>query len=346
MKHIWICIFLLPAIFSACNSKEKAPDVSHIKVDLQIERFEQDFFAIDTANIDPYLDALDQKYPNFFQDYLFRILAIEPNPDSVRKYVKQFIRDYSVVKDSAGNLFGDMKPIEAQIEQGLRYVKYYFPDYKAPTQLITFIGPFDAFSKVGAYATGDIITYDAIGAGLQLHMGKDYSFYKTEAARQLYPAYASRRFEKEYIPVNAMYNIIDDMYPPKYQGLPLIEQMIEAGKRVYALDHLLPEVADTLKTGYTQKQLNGAYNNEQNIWSFFLSNDLIYTSDPNIAKDYMNDGPNTPALGAGSPGFIGQFVGWQIIKKWMRKNDKKDLDELMKTPAKQIFEEAKYKPTR
>jgi uncharacterized protein YjaZ len=58
----------------------------------------------------------------------------------------------------------------------------------------------------------------------------------------------------------------------------------------------------------------------------------------------MNDAPSTTALGASSPGFIGQFVGWQIVKKWMKQKDRK-LEELLKTPAKQIFEEAKYKPS-
>ena len=27
-------------------------------------------------------------------------------------------------------------------------------------------------------------------------------------------------------------------------------------------------------------------------------------------------------MGEDSPGFIGQFVGWQIVKKWMDKNEK------------------------
>ena len=58
----------------------------------------------------------------------------------------------------------------------------------------------------------------------------------------------------------------------------------------------------------------------------------------------MNEGPKTPALGNESPGFIGQFVGWQIVKKWMDKNEDISLDVLMKTNAKKIFNEAKYKP--
>ncbi len=79
----------------------------------------------------------------------------------------------------------------------------------------------------------------------------------------------------------------------------------------------MPETADTLKTGYTKNQLDGCYKNEQTIWSFFVQNDLLFTTDPSLIKDYMNDAPQTQAFGQDSPGFIGQFVGWQIVKKWM-----------------------------
>ncbi len=132
-----------------------------------------------------------------------------------------------------------------------------------------------------------------------------------------FPDYQSRRFGPQYIPVNCMKNIIDDIYPETSADLPLIYQMTEAGKRLYALDQLLPETADSLKTGYTQNQLEGCYKNEAFIWNYFVQNNLLFTTDPAIIRDYMNDGPKTEALGEASPGFIGQFVGWQIVKKWM-----------------------------
>ncbi len=124
----------------------------------------------------------------------------------------------------------------------------------------------------------------------------------------------------------------------------MVEQMVQAGKRLYMLDQLLPETADTLKTGYTQKQLEGCYANERTIWSFFVQNDLLYVSDPSLIKDYMNDAPQTQAFGKESPGFIGQFCGWQIVKKWMAKNEKVSLEDLLKTDPKIIFQQAKYKP--
>jgi hypothetical protein len=181
-----------------------------------------------------------------------------------------------------------------------------------PTKLISFIGPINSY--------GNIITANALAVGLQLYMGGDYPLYLSEAGQQMYPRFISRRFDPAYIPVNCMKNIIDDMYPNSGMGLPLVEQMVESGKRMYVLDQLLPNMPDTLKTGYTAQQLEGSYESEKNIWSFFVQNDLLYKADPNLTRDYMSDGPNTPALGDASPGNIGQFVGMQIVAKWMEKN--------------------------
>jgi len=146
------------------------------------------------------------------------------------------------------------------------------------------------------------------------------------------------------MPVNCIKNIIDDLYPNKSIGRPLVEQMIEAGKRQFLLNALLPEVPDSIRTGYTQAQLDGSNHNEAGIWGFFVQNNLLYESNPDQTKDYMNDGPNTPALGDAAPGMIGQFVGTKIVLKWMESRPQITPEQLMVTPAKKIFEEAKYKP--
>ena len=325
-------------IISSCTDRN-IPNVSGIKVDLQLQRFDKDFFSVDTNQIDKSLQQLHQKYPSFLQDFVFNILALPAQPDSslvVEQEVKAFIRSYISLKTSSDQLFTDLNATEKDIRKGLQFVKYYFPSYKLPAKLITFIGPINSY--------GNILTTDALAVGLQLYMGKDFSLYQSEAGQELYPAYISRRFDKEYIPVNCIKTIIDDIFPDNNAGRPLVEQMVQAGKRLYALDQLMPAASDTIKTGYTQKQLEGCYANEGTILSFFVQNDLLFTADPSLTKDYMNDAPQTQAFGKDSPGFIGQFTGWQIVKKWMAKNEKVSLNQLLQTNPKTIFDQAKYKP--
>lgn len=325
---------LVALAIAGCKSQKKIPDVSGIYISLPAERFENDLFSIDTIHVEAALNDLNKKHPGFTQDFLFNILGT--SPDSARQQVPAFVKSYKGLYADADKKFNDLGSITAQVVQGFRFVHYYFPSYRLPSKMITFIGPINSY--------GSILTPDALAVGLQLYMGSNYPLYQSQQGQEMYPLFISRRFEPAYIPVNAIKNIIDDMYPANTAGRPLVEQMVESGKRLYLLDLLLPSLPDTLKTGYTAKQLEGCYASEKNIWTFFVQNDMLYNTDPNVTRDYMNDAPNTTALGEESPGNIGQFVGVQIVKKWMEKNREISPGALMKTPAKQIFEEAKYKP--
>jgi hypothetical protein len=259
----------------------------------------------------------------------------------VGKDAKLFLKTYKSIYDASTIKFKDFSSTENAIKKGLKYVHYYFPTYPLPTTLITFIGPLNSYA-------GILTPNNGLAIGLQLYMGIDFSVYQTDEVQNMYPSYISRRFEPAYIPVNGMKNIIDDLFSnfqDKHQnGGQLVEKMIDEGKRMYILDAFLPSMADTLKIGYTAKQLKTCYKSEQNIWAYFVQADLLFQNDPSMINTYVNDGPNTSELGTDSPGNIGLFVGWQIVKKWMEQHNKTSLQQLIQTPSKQIFQEAKYKP--
>ncbi len=327
-------VFLLMFGLIACKQRKPIPDVSNSKINLVTERFEQDFFAMDTLHFDTSMNVLNKKYPGFTTDFMYNILGTTPATAKVD--VSSFIASYQSVYKDAQPIFGKFSTISDDIKKGFQLVHYYFPNYPLPKKIITFIGPINSYACV--------ITPDAIAIGLQLFLGKDHPLYVSEQGQSMYPAYISRKFQPAYIPANALKNIIDDMYPAKMQGLPLVSQMVELGKRLYVLDQFLPEMDDTLKTGYTQSQLEACFKNEQIIWSMFIQNEVLYKADPQIIRDFLVDAPFTQALGEGSPGNIGQFTGWQIVKKWMKKNNKASLTELMEKDPMKLFEEAKYKP--
>ena len=318
----------------SCNSAQKTPDISAIDVPLTTVRYEQSFFAIDTLRLDASLQKLAGQEPLFTQDFLYNILAT--TPQTAAKDVPQFLSAYQSMYKQTSTQFASIKTEEAAIKEGLKYVKYYFPDYKLPTKLITFIGPINSF--------GNIITIDALAIGFQMYLGKNDPIYVSEEGQSLYPTYVSRRFEPSYMATNCMKNILDDMFPLQDAGAPLCEQMVEAGKRLYFLKQVQPNVPDSIVTGYTAAQLEGCYKSEKDIWSFFVQNNLLYQKDPSFIGDYMMDGPNTAVFGDASPGFIGQFVGYRIVEAWLQKNKALTLDKVMRTPAKIIFEQAKYKP--
>jgi hypothetical protein len=144
--------------------------------------------------------------------------------------------------------------------------------------------------------------------------------------------------------VNSARNIIDDMFPEQPKNKTLVEQMVDKGKRMYVLDKLLPDVADTLKIGYTTNQLAGSYKSEAVIWNMFAENNFLYESDFQKIKSFVGEGPKTPELGDESPGYIALFTGWQIVKKYMADHPDTSLEEMMKLDNRKLFELSKYKP--
>lgn len=340
-RHLIILLIIFTA--AACRNNKNIPDVSNVKLSVGVQRFEQDFFALDTNNLNPGLDELSRKYPQFLGDFLGNILGLPPS-DSSLPAIKSFIRYYNPIFRQSQQQFIDFTKWQKEIEQGFQFTKYYFPTYPLPKSIITFIGPMDAYftGSIGAY--GDAMTTAGPAVGLQLHLGANDNAYQQGMQQGAIYQYQVRRFEPATIPVNVMKNIVDDMYPYSADSRPLVEQMIEKGKRLYVLDQLLPYTSDTLKTGYSKAQLDICNEHEADIWNYFVKNELLYGIDPLQNRELLEDGPKTQELGEGVPGFLGLYTGWKIVQRWMEKNGKVTLEELMKKDAGALFNEAGYKP--
>ncbi len=335
MKYIF-SILILASLFS-CGNKD-IPDVSNIKVELKTQRFEQAFFALDTNNIMPQLDKLIADYPAFGENFMGTILGIDPkwSIDTVANSIKEYISYSRSVYDESQKLFKDFSPYEKEIKKSLQFVKYYYPKYKIPTKVITYIGPADGY--------GDILDEDIFIVGLHAHLGKDFPLYKTGMVQETYPDYVTARFAPDYIAVNCMKNIVADMYPEKTDDKRLLIQMVENGKRLFLLSKFLPETAEYKLIGYTEAQMKDCYKNEPAIWNLFVQNNYLQMADNNLIKNYVSEGPKTQELGEKAPGNIGSFAGWQIVKKYGSKYPDVKVDSLMRMDAEKLYQETKYKP--
>ena len=340
-RYLFLLFFLL-LVMTGCN--DNAPDVSGIKLTTTIGRFDKFLFEkMDTVSIEQGAKNLQSAFPYFTNDFVTNILGLSSlspsTPDSAvsaaLSELKHFIHVSRPLYDSLAIMYADISWLEKELNQSFKYLKYYFPGYKVP-KVVTYVGPFNS--------PGVAITNESLAIGLQLYGGKNFSFYTSAEGQEKFPFYISRTFEPQYITANCMKAIEQDLYADKSGGRPLIEQMIEKGKQWYMLDKLLPNTPDSIKTGYTKGQLKWCDSNEGVIWNFFLENNYIYTEEFDIIKTYIGEAPNTQGMPDASPGNIGQWMGWRIVKKFAAKNKSLSPDAIMKTDNKKIFSEAKYKP--
>ena len=120
MKKASLFLFLT-ILLVACKSKKDIPNVSDIKVNLIVERFDEDFFSLDTIGIEKGLSSLTKKYPELLPVFLQNIVGVNDNDG-----VKTFFRLYKPVFDSSQKIYKNFGPVKAEIEEAFRYVRHYF----------------------------------------------------------------------------------------------------------------------------------------------------------------------------------------------------------------------------
>ena len=331
-------IFSICLLATACKNKKEV-DVSHIKVNLSIERFDQDLSALTPAQVSVKAPQLKQKYGHFYADFMESILGVGPVNDTAYYTQLRTVlnnKDYKVLAAEVNKTFPNLQDQEEELTDAFRHIRYYYPNTKLP-RVITFFSGFSVQTPVGN---------DYIGIGMDMFLGRTSRFYP--ALVQSIPQYISRRFTPENITPRVIEGLIrEDIFPDQDKDRSLLSKMVYNGKILYMMDAVMPDIADSLKIGYTSEQIKWANTYQPEVWAYFLQNDLLYEADYMKFQKYLTDAPFTPGIGQDSKSApkLGVFTGWQIVKKYMERNPEITLQQLMAEPDPQkILNGSKYKP--
>ncbi len=348
MKNsLFVAISLLILIISleSCEKDRKVPDTSNIHIQLNINRFEQELFKIDTNHIEEGINQLMQKYPAFSELFFTRILPLkrDTNKAVFLKNVKGLLTFKPIQKlvDTCEIVFHDFNGIENQLTSAYKFYKYYFPKKDVPN-IYTLISEY-------AYQTFlfDDNGKDGIGISLDMFLGADYPYAQIDPQNTAFSNYLTRTFNKDHLVKKVLDASIDDLV-----GLPkgnrLLDIMIHNGKKLYILDHLLPNVPDSIKLEYTKSQMDWVNTNEKQTWAHFLAEDLLYETNMKKIAKLVNPSPQAPpGMPAEAPGRIANWVGWRIINMYMKRNPNVSLAQLIEEKdAQKILNISKYKPRR
>lgn len=329
--------FFISVLLVNCTNKQPI-DVSKVKLNIQIERFDQDMQRLSPANLTTEAPVLSKKYGVFYADYMEKMLGVGPTTDTL--YYKQLREvlsnaSFTELQQSVKTTFNNTSDVENHLTDAFKHVKYYYPEQKIP-RLISFFSGFSIQTPIGN---------DYIGIGLDMFLGTDSKYYP--ALRQSIPNYISRRFTKENITPRIIEAFArEEMFPESDQIKSLLSKMIYSGKVLYFMDQVLPETSDSLKIGFTKKQIEWCETSESSIWAYLLQNNLLYETDYMKIQKYLTEAPFTPGIGNGdSAPKLGVWTGWQIVKKYMENNPSISLIELMKEQdAQKVLNKSKYKP--
>jgi len=93
---------------------------------------------------------------------------------------------------------------------------------------------------------------------------------------------------------------------------------------------MLPEVADTLKWGYTALQWGWANDYENKIWDYMVAQKVLFSSNAMDIKTYTGEAPFTTPFQNNSAPRAGTFIGYKIVESYMKNNKDVGIQQLMK----------------
>jgi hypothetical protein len=162
-----------------------------------------------------------------------------------------------------------------------------------------------------------------------------------------FPDYLRQNFEERQMMPDVVSSFSFRKIPlPKDKTL--LSNMIFYGKELYLKDVLLPDYTDAEKIGYQPEQIIWCQENESYMWRFFIDENLLFDSDSKLNNRFINLAPFSKfylEIDNESPGRVGQWIGWQIVRSFMKNNDV-SLQDMLKMDTKELFEKSKYKPKK
>lgn len=313
-------LLLLSLVLVSCDEDSKVEEeISKIEVDFVVERFDKAYAEATTSD----LPNLKQAYPFLFSKHVPDSIWIDRINDTLQN---QLLAE--VIK-----VYPDFKAVKKDFEGLFQHLKYYDKTFSVP-RVVTLTNDVD-------YRNKTIVTDSLLLIALDNFLGEDHEFY------QNIPRYLAKNMQKDQI-VSEVAEAYAKKYAYQSNRKTLLDEMIYHGKLLYFKDVMIPFKSDEEKIGYTKQELKWAEANESQIWSYFIEKELLFSTDSKLPSRFIADAPYSKfylELDNESPGRLGQYIGWQIVKAYAETTDENVLAILEKEPQ-EIFNKAKFKPKK
>lgn len=307
------------ALLVGCSGDPLDVDVSDIEINLKFERFDQKMFeAKSSADMKRINDELIESGGDLYAYYVFEMLRSgNVYDDSIGTYLFYFVSDsmMKMVNEDIQSTFGDFKTEQDAITNAFKHYKYHFPEKPQPEKVITYNSAFNY---------GVVSTDKYIGIGLEMYLGPENEIIQ----RIGFPQFMKDKMSRDYLVVDVCHSWLVSNVMGENRGDTFLSNMLYFGKLRYAIDALLPDLEDHYKIRYTAEEYEWSLVSEYNIWQFLVEMDYIYDTDSKLKLRYFEEAPTTVDM-EGSPGRIGQFIGWQIVRQYMEKNPEVTVQQLL-----------------
>ncbi len=329
---IFYCLIIVFTL-AGCHQNSWDIDISDIKIEQDFKRFDKDLFTIDHDSIWNYIQVFEKKYGKFFDLYNYSIINIGgTNQMDYADKLLYFITDPYIAEayKNVAMLFANEK-FRYDIYDAFCRFSYYFPNKGIP----------NIYTHISGFNQSIVVDSGFVSISLDKYLGANSKYYS-----MLHTSlYLRSNMHPKKIPSDVMLSWALTEFPRNNENDNLSDQMIYYGKMHVFLDAMLPNTADSLKWGFSEKKLRWCNKNEQQMWLYLIENKLLFNTSYKEIKRFIDNGPFTTPFSKESPARTGRWLGYQIVKSYLKHNPNVTLKQLMETNShKKIFNESMFKP--
>lgn len=345
-ENVKLTIYLLTFLsLWSCQSDNTPPppDVSHISSDISLLRFDRAMMAVDTQQVASGLARLDTSFGSFSEVFFRHILPLRRGdfgPDEQVDIFRAFLT-YPLVRQidqEVVNQFPaqEIARQEADLEQALRYYRYYLPQAPVPDTLVTFLSQFE----LAAFLYGD----GQLAVGLDYHLGPTYNYLAVDPREPVFSDYLARSYTPEHLTEKLLRVLIDD-YVPRPRAGRLLDYILYEGKKNFLLRKLFPTTPAHILYEISEAQMGWLQRNEVAIYAQLQKDNQLYSTDPTLIKKLTQPAPYSQGMPRESPGRAVTYLGEQIVAAYVKANPRVTMEQLIRIEdGQEILAKARYKP--
>ncbi len=333
MKNKFILILLISMSVLSCKRNRWDINVKNQNVNLEVKRFDRDLFNLNVDSIWQFVPVLKEKYGVFFDLYNTQIINIgSSNMLDYNEKLSYFLTDPDIYGSySEAQKTINIDNIKNELEDAFKHYAYYFPNKIIP----------QIFTHISGFNQSIVIDSGYISIALDKYLGKNNKYYQMLRT----PRYKRANMHPAKISSDVMLAWAETEFLYKSEHNDLISQMLYFGKLHIFLDAMLPNTPDTLKWGYSKHQMEWNEHNEQRMWLYLVEHKQIFNTQYKTIQNYIQDSPFTNNFSKQSSPRTGRWIGYQIVRSYLKNNPQVTLPDLMMdNDYRNILNQSKYKP--
>lgn len=328
-------IFSLSSLYSCTNNIKQRDNFTSTQNQsslIDIKRFDKDLFQYVIEPDSSLNDSLVLLYGNFLEAFGSNTINNVDfnNPIYFTRLVQYFSNPTlnQIYKDALIK-FENVELYEEELDSANRLIQTYFSGKKLP-QLAMHVSGFKA---------NTLVLENLISISIDKYLGSDYvgyvDFFDDYQRQQMKPKMITHDYLKAWI--------ITEL-PLSNKRKNLLSEIINEGKTLYVLELLLPNWNEADLIGYTPSELDWAKENETEIWKTTINNNYLFSTDYLTILKYIDDAPYTSTISKKSPGRLGAWIGWQIVKSYAEKTNSNLEEVIAELDVQNILKQSKYNP--